>query len=62
MEEKIKGDAVDMMNYLKENSVNKFAFEKLPEEERRNKILVGELYKGQRPEYIEEYNKIIESF
>ncbi|MCF6459729.1 2-oxoacid:ferredoxin oxidoreductase subunit beta [Clostridium sp. Cult3] len=57
-----KGDAVDMMNYLKENSVSKIAFEKLPEEKRRNKILVGELYKGQRPEYIEEYNKIIDSF
>lgn len=56
-----KGDAVDMMNYLKENSVSKIAFEKLPEEKRRNKILVGELYKGQRPEYIEEYNKIIDS-
>lgn len=57
-----KGDAVDMMNYLKENSVSKIAFEKLPEEKRRNKILVGELYKGQRPEYIEEYNMIIDSF
>jgi len=57
-----KGDAVDMMNYLKENTVNKIAYEKLSEEKRKDKIIVGEIYKGQRPEYVEEYEKIIESF
>ncbi len=57
-----KGDAVDMMTYLKENTINKTAYDKLPEEKRENKIVVGELYKGQRPEYVEKYNKIIESF
>ena len=57
-----KGDSVDMITYLKETAVNKAAYEKLPEEKRKGKIIVGELYKGERPEYVEEYNKIIESF
>lgn len=57
-----KGNAVDMITYLKENAVNKTVYDKLSEEQRKGKILVGELYKGQRPEYVEEYNKIIELF
>lgn len=57
-----KGDAIDMMKYLKENTINKIAYEKLPEEKRKNKIIVGEIYRGQRPEYVKEYEKIIESF
>ncbi len=47
-----------MMNYLKENTVNKIAYEKLSEEKRKDKIIVGEIYKGQRPEYVEEYEKL----
>ncbi|HSH35136.1 2-oxoacid:ferredoxin oxidoreductase subunit beta [Schnuerera sp.] len=57
-----KGDAVDMMFNLKEMTINKTAYEKLPEEKRKDKIIIGELYKGERPEYTDKYNKIIESF
>ena len=57
-----KGDAIDMMTNLKEITVNKVAYEKLPEEQRKGKIVIGELYKGERPEYTDKYNQIIESF
>lgn len=57
-----KGDAIDMMANLKEITVNKVAYEKLPEEQRKGKIVIGELYKGHRPEYTDKYNQIIESF
>lgn len=57
-----KGEAVDMMTYLKENAINIAAYDKLPEEERKGKFVIGELYKSSRPEYTEEYQKIIDSF
>ena len=57
-----KGDAVDMINYFKDNTINKVAYDKMPEEKRGDKIIVGELYKNERPEYVEEYEKIIKSF
>ena len=57
-----KGDAVDMITYLKDNTINKVAYDKLPEDKRGEKLVIGELYKGQRPEYTDEYKKIIESF
>ncbi|MBU5437590.1 2-oxoacid:ferredoxin oxidoreductase subunit beta [Tissierella sp. MSJ-40] len=57
-----KGEAVDMMIYLKENAVNVAAYDKLTDEQKEGKFVIGELYKGSKPEYTEEYNKIIESF
>lgn len=57
-----KGDAVDMMTYLKDSSVNINKAEKMSEEELDNKIIVGELYSNQQPEYTEQYQKIIERF
>ncbi|NMB27145.1 MAG: 2-oxoacid:ferredoxin oxidoreductase subunit beta [Tissierellia bacterium] len=57
-----KGDSVDMITDLKEIAVNKVSYEKLSEEQRKGKIIVGELYKGKRPEYVEEYNRMVESF
>lgn len=57
-----KGDAVEMMVNLKDITVNKTAYEKLSEEKRKGKIIIGELYRGQRPEYTDEYSKIMESF
>lgn len=57
-----KGDAVDMINNLKEISINKSNYDKLSEKERKGKIVVGELYKKQREEYTETYNKLIKSF
>ena len=57
-----KGEAIDMMKYLKENAINIAAYDKLTEEQKIGKFVVGELYKSDRPEYTEEYQKIIESF
>jgi len=57
-----KGEAVDMMVYLKENAINIAAYDKLPKEQREGKFVIGEIYKSKRPEYTEEYQKIIDSF
>lgn len=57
-----KGEAVDMMKYLKDNSVNVAAYDKLPEEKTRGKYIVGELHRSERAEYTAEYQKIIDSF
>lgn len=57
-----KGEAVDMIMSLKENSVNVAAYDKLPEEKRRGKFIVGQIHKSDRPEYTAEYQKIIDSF
>lgn len=56
-----KGDAVDMMMNFKEKSVVKKVYESLSEEERKGKILVGELYNGERAEYTQKYDEIIKS-
>jgi len=55
-----KGSAVDMMKLLKNTAVNIKAAEKMTEEQLKGKFLIGELYKDTRPEYTEEYTKIIE--
>lgn len=57
-----KGDAVDMIEFLKNNTINKAAYDRLPEEKRGDKLIVGELYQSERPEYVEEYEKVIKSF
>lgn len=57
-----KGEAVEMMKFIKKNTVNVAAYDKLPEEKRIGKYVVGEIYKTHRPEYTEEYQKIIDSF
>ncbi|MTI48152.1 MAG: 2-oxoacid:ferredoxin oxidoreductase subunit beta [Firmicutes bacterium] len=57
-----KGDAVSMMEYLKNSTVNVKAADKLPKEKLEGKFLVGEFYKSEEPEYTEEYKKIIDSF
>lgn len=57
-----KGEAVDMMNYLKESAINVAAYDKLSEEQRAGKFVIGELYNSSRPEYTAQYQKIIESF
>lgn len=56
-----KGDAVKMMNFLKDNSLNIKAAEKMNSTDIKNKILVGEMYNSEEPEYTEEYQKIIDS-
>lgn len=57
-----KGEAVDMIKELQKNTINVAAYDKVPEEQRVGKIVVGELYKGTRPEYTAEYQKMIDSF
>lgn len=56
-----KGSVVDMTTYLKDNAINVAAWDKLPEEKRLGKFVVGEIYNNPRAEYTEEYNKIIKS-
>lgn len=57
-----KGEAVDMIEFLKNNSINVAAASKLSDSDINNKIMVGELYNNPKPEYTEEYKKIIDSF
>lgn len=53
------GDGVDMIKSLNKNTINIRVVEKLPSEKVKDKIPVGELYKGLRPEYTSEYEKLI---
>ena len=55
-----KGDSVAMMNSLKDNTINKVAYEKLPDEKRMNKIIVGELHNESKPEFVDKYMNLIE--
>lgn len=55
-----KGGAVDMMKYLKENSVSVEKAKNMTEEELAGKIVVGVLRDRELPEYSEEYEKLIE--
>lgn len=57
-----KGEAVDMMVYLKDHAVNVAAWDRLSDEQKAGKFVVGELYKNPRPEYTEQYDNIIKSF
>ncbi|NBI06600.1 2-oxoacid:ferredoxin oxidoreductase subunit beta [Senegalia massiliensis] len=57
-----KGESPDMMKYLKDNSINVKALNKLPKDDLKDKIVIGELYKNEEAEYTEEYQKIIEMF
>ena len=56
-----KGDAVSMMNFLKNNAVNVKAADKLPKEKLEGKFFIGEFYNSEEPEYTAEYQKIIDS-
>lgn len=57
-----KGNSPEMINQLKEITVNKSAFEKLSKKEQQSKIVVGELFKSEREEYTEKYAKLMKSF
>lgn len=56
-----KGDAVVMTNYLKENAVVLAAWNKLTDEEREGKFVVGEFYNNPKPEFTEKYEALIKS-
>jgi len=51
---------IEMMNRLKEISVPVKAAEKMTPEQLQGKVLTGVLYKEEKPEYCEQYAKVIE--
>ena len=53
-----KGGAVDMMNMLKDESMNLTAARKLGEEKSQGKIIIGDLYEGERAEYTDKYDRL----
>ena len=55
-----KGDAVDMMTWQKEHSVDVKAASKMEPESLSDKVLTGEFKCVDEPEYTEEYQKIID--
>ncbi len=57
-----KGTAVDMMKYLKDNSINIKKAEKMQKEELTGKIVIGEFFNTEEPEYTAQYKKIIDRF
>lgn len=52
---------VEMMNQLKEIAVSVKAAEHMSPEQLQGKVLTGVLYKESKPEYVEEYQKVIEA-
>ena len=56
-----KGDAPAMMRNMKENVIPIKAFEKLNEEQQKNKITRGIFREIDKPEYCDKYNDLIES-
>ncbi|MFZ5354179.1 MAG: 2-oxoacid:ferredoxin oxidoreductase subunit beta [Bacillota bacterium] len=55
-----KGNAVDMMNWYKDNAVNVTAAAKLSPEQLAGKFLIGEFKNQPEPEYTSEYQNIID--
>ncbi len=55
-----KGTVVDMMNWLKNNTINYKQLKNKEEQTENEKIVIGELYKSNEPEYTEQYKKIID--
>lgn len=54
------GNAVDMLMWQKEHAVPVHVAAKLPPEKLEGKFVIGELCRAERPEYVEEYQRIIE--
>lgn len=57
-----KGSAVSLMNLLKDNYIDIKLKDKLPQEKLDGKMFMGEFKNEIAPEYIEEYQKIIDRF
>lgn len=49
-----------MLKYMRDNTVPVAAVAKLPKEKVEGKLVIGEFKNEQRPEYTEEYQKIID--
>ncbi len=57
-----KGSAPQMMQWLKDSFIDIKAANKLPEEKRAGKFIMGEFVNIEKPEYTEQYLKLIERF
>lgn len=57
-----KGSPANMLTFLKDNFIDVKVAEKLPEEKKAGKILMGEFKCVEAPEYTDEYQKIIDRF
>ena len=53
------GDAVDMMNWMKDHFIEKRAYEKLDDEKKIGKFSFGEFVNIEQPEYTEELRKMM---
>jgi len=51
---------IEMMNYMKESSINKRRADKMEEEELQGKIIVGEFQKNPEPEFTDKLCKLLE--
>ncbi len=54
------GTSVDMLRWYKENSIPVEISRKMSDQEKANKIVIGILYDQERPEFCDEYYKLIE--
>lgn len=55
-----KGDAVDMIKWLRDSAVTVSKASKMSAEEMDGKFTIGEFKDTEAPEYVEEYDKLIE--
>jgi len=53
------GDAISMLKWQKESSIGAKAAEKLSPKELAGKVITGVLFSRERPEYCQEYEKVI---
>ncbi len=56
----IKGTAVDMMKFQRDHGVTKAQYDKLSEEEKKDKFIVGQLTQNEYPGYADLYRRVIE--
>jgi len=54
------GGAVDMLNWFKDRAVNVKAAAAMSQDKLEGKLLIGELYREDAPEFTEEYQKLVE--
>lgn len=55
-----KGSAVDMMQWQKDNCIDVKKAAALSQEEKKGKVIIGELSHNEKPEYTAEYLRLIE--
>lgn len=55
-----KGSAVDMMKWQRDHGVTAAQYEKLSDEEKKDKFIVGELTRNEYPGYADLYQQVIE--